>query len=85
MNCYLCLRKGKTGSYPAALSGLVPRFLPAIPPDPCSGSPIRYLADAEHARFYSLGPDQNDDNGRPNPDGESDEDGDLVWTVKRRK
>ncbi|HKR55467.1 MAG TPA: hypothetical protein VJS20_04155, partial [Gemmatimonadales bacterium] len=75
----------ETGSYPAALSGLVPRFLPAIPPDPCSGSPFLYLAEADHARVYSLGPDQNDDLGRPNPDGESDEDGDLVWTVKRRK
>jgi len=64
---------------PASLDDLVPAYLPAIPIDPMSGSPLRYKSDPP--RVYSVGDDGVDDGGVPvDPDGDRRhrEHGDIV-------
>lgn len=64
------------GAYPAALSDLVPAFLPAVPVDRFDGSPMKYrLAGSDSdARpiLYSIGVDRFDDHGRGPADPRSD-------------
>lgn len=67
------------GQLPRKLDDLVPAYLPAIPIDPFSGSPLKYKADPP--RIYSVGVDGVDDGGIPtDPDGNSyhQEHGDSV-------
>ncbi|MBX3322775.1 MAG: hypothetical protein KF757_07270 [Phycisphaeraceae bacterium] len=55
------------GHYPAALSELVPTYLPTMPRDPFDGKPLRYVAPtASEATplLYSIGVDGVDDHGR---------------------
>lgn len=56
--------------YPASLSDLLPDYLPALPLDPVDGQPLRYLLTPQGPILYSLGIDEDDDQGRapPNPD-----------------
>ena len=49
------------GKLPAALSELVPDYLPAIPVDPFDGKPFRYLPDK--GVVYSVGSDTRDSGG----------------------
>jgi hypothetical protein len=66
--------RGRQGSYPENLLGLVPEFLPRPPVDFMDGQPLRYrLADDGHFVLYSVGLDCVDDGGtvqrpdRPRP------------------
>jgi hypothetical protein len=50
---------------PAKLSDLVPGKLHAVPLDPFSGKPIRYVTRTNSFLLYSVGPDGIDDRGKP--------------------
>ena len=52
------------GARPSALASLVPAYLPAVPTDPFSGSPINWIANDGVELVYSVGPDRGDDRGR---------------------
>jgi hypothetical protein len=51
------------GQLPATLDGLVPTYLVAVPDDPFSGRPFRYIRDAKRPIVYSVGNDGIDDGG----------------------
>jgi hypothetical protein len=54
---------------PTALEELIPAYLPVIPIDPMSGSPLKYKSDPP--RVYSIGDDGVDDGGIPvDPEGD---------------
>jgi len=56
-------------SYPAALTELVPTYLPAVPIDPFDGLPIKYRrTPAGGYRAYSVWQNAIDDGGTPNVD-----------------
>lgn len=55
--------RAKQGRLPAGLAALVPGFLPAMPPDPFDGKPLRYKADAAGLTVYAVGEDGKDDGG----------------------
>ncbi len=58
------LYRREHGNYPDTLDALVPAFLPAVPPDRFTGTPLNYaLVDGE-PRLWSVGADRNDDGGR---------------------
>lgn len=61
------------GRPPGALADLVPSFLPAIPVDPYSGTPIKYSVTAGRYVVYSVGPDEKDNGGA-----------DIVWPKRPR-
>ena len=48
---------------PSELRDLVPDYINQIPPDPCTGDPLRFRKDEAGYRVYSLGPDRWDDDG----------------------
>ena len=53
-----------TGSYPKALSDLVPKWVPTVPLDPMDGQPLRYRLNADGTfTVYGIGPNHADDNG----------------------
>jgi hypothetical protein len=64
------------GPLPATLRQLVPKYLDAIPTDPYGNAPLRYRVTKGGHTIYSVGPDGDDDAGRPvsNPPGEWDGD-----------
>jgi hypothetical protein len=54
------------GSYPAALTQLVPKCLTAVPIDPFSNDQLlKYNQIGNHYLLYSIGPDATDDGGIP--------------------
>jgi hypothetical protein len=53
------------GSWPKALTELVPDLLPAVPPDRFTGGPLRYRVVSGRPLLYSVGPDKKDDGGKP--------------------
>ena len=69
------------GAWPAKLEDLVPRYLPRIANCPMSGQPVRLAP----GKVWAFGGDGDDDGGRALVDEDrEDDDGDVVWTVKRR-
>ena len=59
------LYKQKTGQYPDELTKLAPDYLNPVPIDPFTGKPLAYRKVGKGFILYSLGPDQKDDNGKP--------------------
>lgn len=55
------------GQVPGSLAELAPNFLPAVPPDPFDGRPLRYKKQAKGYVIYSIGEDFTDDGGREQP------------------
>lgn len=53
------------GAWPERLDELVPAYLPAIPADPCTGEPLRFIParDGRPPTLYSVGVDGVDDGG----------------------
>ena len=51
------------GKYPAALTELAPKFLPAIPADRITGDPVKYGLRDGKPIVYSVGADRIDDGG----------------------
>ncbi len=84
-----------TGTYPASLEALVPRYLDRVPSDPMTGGPLRYLRASDGTfKLYSIGLDGLDDGGTlilPEG-GRSDETargpvvtaGDWIWPTRPR-
>jgi hypothetical protein len=52
------------GRLPNAAAELVPDYLPAVPQDPFSDGPLRYLKTESDYVLYSIGPNGVDDGGR---------------------
>jgi hypothetical protein len=70
------------GTPPATLEDLVPRYLPKVPACPLTGLPLR----TRDGKVWSVGKNRVDDGGKPGKNDDiDDDDGDVVWTVKRRK
>jgi hypothetical protein len=72
--CY----KEKTNRYPDRLDALVGEGLAEVPKDPFSSKPYRYKRRGDGRILYSVGENGIDDGGRP---GQTDSEGDLVWTL----
>lgn len=53
----------ESGSLPAALSQIVPRYLASIPLDPLSGQPLMFRSSADGYTIYSVGRNGRDDAG----------------------
>jgi len=51
------------GAYPPALDALVPRYLPAVPPDRYDGKPLKYRLVNGRPLLYSVGVNRVDDGG----------------------
>jgi|GEM_PF-3535217 len=57
-------------AWPESLDALVPDALPVIPADWVDGQPLRYtLSEEGQPALYSIGPDGDDDNAKPLPQG----------------
>lgn len=69
------------GGFPVTLADLVPRYLPSVSTCPLSGKPLGYTA----GKVWSFGVDGVDDGGTPNPKGDEEPGGDVVWFVKRAR
>ena len=82
----LKLFKQKNGAYPDALDKLAPEFIENIPVDPFTGKALIYRKVEAGFILYSLGPNQQDDNGIPRPTGKKaagTEPYDIVWKCER--
>jgi hypothetical protein len=65
-------------AYPEILDALVPQYLDKIPLDLIGGQPLHYRrADDGKFLLYSVGWNETDDGGKPDPDG------DRVWNANR--
>jgi hypothetical protein len=84
-----------TGGYPRAAEDLVPAYLPALPDDPFArAGPLKYRLQGARYVLYSIGPDGEDDGGKPieNPNisgtnryrTREDSQGDIVAGVNTR-
>lgn len=56
-------RRAHAGAVPPTLAALVPSFMPAVLPDPFSGSPLIYSHDATSYIVYSVDVNRRDDGG----------------------
>ncbi len=65
------------GSYPATLSEIDPAFLPEIPLDPFTGTPLLYRTEGDGFLLYSIGQNLKDDGGK------EAKDLDVVWRASR--
>jgi hypothetical protein len=65
----LRLYRVRNGAYPERLTDLLGPCLQALPTDPFSGRPFRYVKTGEHFLLYSVGPDLTDDGGSPEKSG----------------
>ena len=57
--------RAEVGACPKTLEELTPKFIPAIPPDPFDGKPLRMVTRDGAVIFYSIGSDMKDDGGAP--------------------
>ena len=73
----------KHGDFPDRLSELVPDDLPISLQDPFSGKSFVYRKQDKQVLLYSVGPDGQDDGGKPlvEPAADGSMSGDLVLTV----
>ncbi|GEM_PF-3532593 len=71
-------------AYPERLDEINGRVLQRLPADPFSGRPFAYRRTPDgEARFWSAGPDEDDDGGRPLAIGTFEEaDGDWVFVLR---
>lgn len=65
--------------YPATLKQLEPDFLQRPAFDRFTGSPLQYRKQNEFFLLYSVGPDQEDDGGKPDYNNLKHTEADLVW------
>jgi hypothetical protein len=60
----LAAYRADAGRYPAGLTELAPKYLPAVPGDLFSGGPLIYRPTQAGYLLYSVGPNGKDDEGR---------------------
>jgi hypothetical protein len=58
------LYRRKIGKWPERLEDLVPKYLPYVPNDPFTDTPMRFKVSADGLKVYSLGRDTQDDGGK---------------------
>ena len=63
--CAVLRFRADTGSWPARADDLAPKYLPSVPLDPWTGTPIRMATGADGFRMWSTGEDGRDDGGDP--------------------
>ncbi len=51
-------------SYPESLDAVAPKYIAAVPKDLFNGQPLKYERTADGYRFYSIGQNEKDDEGR---------------------
>ena len=51
-------------SYPESLDSLAPKYLAKVPNDLFNGQPLKYERAADGYRFYSVGQNEKDEEGR---------------------
>ncbi len=56
--------RSENGAPPAALAGLVPKYLQRVPLDPFTGRALVYRCRGTNWSLYSVGPDRADNGGR---------------------
>ena len=77
--------RADTGAWPARAEDLVPKYLPAVPLDPWTGTPIRMATDADGFRMWSIGEDGRDDGGDPRATGDPGYGGTRATTLALRR
>lgn len=77
--------RADTGAWPARAEDLVPKYLPAVPLDPWTGTPIRMATDAGGFRVWSTGEDGRDDGGDPRATDDASWGGTLATTLALRR
>jgi len=79
----LRIYKAKKGSYPTALTELVPEILPALPKDPFTGKNFFYNPRGMTILIYSVGENLKDDLGHFDEEkgGYREKDHDIVWKL----
>jgi hypothetical protein len=82
--------RAKNGRYPSKAEELAPGFIPAVPTDPFSGSPLVMRPVDGGMLLYSVGPDGHDDGGAEYRTGAETWDitfclGEKVWRERREK
>jgi hypothetical protein len=73
------------GRLPATLDEVAPKYIDAVPIDPCTGDAVIYKVTGQGFIIYGTGPDQRDDGGnRPSPSEDQFKPGaDAVFEVGR--
>lgn len=67
--------------FPDTLQALVPNFIAALPKDTLTGEPFKYAKAGDNQfTLYSIGWDENDDEGTPGNTMFSESSGDWVWS-----
>ena len=69
--------RAEEGKLPDQLSDLVPKYLPAVPDDPFAPGPMKYRLTVAGYTIYSVGPDGDDDGGKPLTPNDVSENGDF--------
>jgi hypothetical protein len=70
------------GRWPDSLEQLVPEYLTAVPTDPFLDMPLRYRRETGGVVVYSVGPDDQDDGGRRDPDNPTGRGSDLGFYLR---
>jgi hypothetical protein len=76
--------RADTGAWPARAEDLAPKYLPSVPLDPWTGTPIRMATDADGFRMWSTGEDGRDDSGDPRATGDPGYGGTRATTMALR-
>jgi hypothetical protein len=77
----------EAGHWPPALDDLVPKYLSAVPRDPCDLQPLRLARRPDGIVIYSVGADGKDDDGAIASDGAANatDVGVRLWDVAQRR
>ena len=68
---------------PDNLAALVPQYLSELPKDPINQEPLRYQTHGKSGyTLYSIGIDQQDNQGKPSKSGKPKKGTDIVWKVR---
>ncbi len=78
--------------WPSSLADLSPQWLPETPVDRITGKPLKYKIVDDRPLVYSVGPDHDDDGGRPtekdvrpcSPTSTADDGDWIIWTTARK-
>lgn len=73
------------GSYPDSLEPLAPKYITEIPKDLFTGQPLKYAKTANGYQFYSVGDNEQDENGRSLDDNPQGDDLVVQMPVQRTK
>ncbi len=60
----LALYRAEHGHYPETIEACTPRYLPELRHDPFRDAPLVYRRDGDHYILYSVGPNEQDDDGK---------------------